>query len=168
MHKHLLAASLLCLGAAASAQSVLGKVAATEGVVTVSDGVTIGTAIAGAPIREGHRFVTAGASSARLSMDKGCDIVLKAHEAVTIHSDMSCAALLGAIQPVGGAPAVAVGGGSNMGYWVGGAVIAAALLGNGNGGGGGSNGNGDGGGGGNGGGNGGGGGVIPVIPPSGL
>ena len=83
MNKSLFAASLLCAGAAfAQAPAVLGKVANVEGVVTISDGVTVGTAVPGTVITQGNRFVTASSGAARLTMDNGCIINLKPNESL--------------------------------------------------------------------------------------
>jgi hypothetical protein len=159
MIKRLFFASLLCLGAAAGAENaVLGKVAEVQGIVTVSDGATMSTAIPGTVITDGNRVVTATSGAARLTMDNGCVINLKPNESLTIKGGLSCRELLAAVQSVASNTAgAAVGGGAGGGGLgaglAAGAVLAAGLAG---------------GGGGSGGGSGtGGGGAIPVVPISG-
>lgn len=153
MIKRLFTVGLLCAGTAVLAQTVLGRVAEVQGVVTISDGVTVGTATPGSVIMGGTRFVTASSGAARLTMENGCVISLKPNESLTVGSGMSCQELLAAVQPVAGAPVVAGGGGAGLGpVLAGGALLAAAGL--------------AGGGGGTGAAPGGGGG-IPVTPISG-
>jgi hypothetical protein len=168
--KRLFTASLLCLGAAAGAQTnVLGKVADVQGIVTISDGATMSTAVPGTLITDGNRVVTATSGAARLTMDNGCVINLKPNESLTIKGGISCRDLLAAIQSVGSNPALAAaagGGGGGVGMGTGlavgaGALLAAGLAGGGGGGSSSPNG------GGTGGGTGGGGGGIPVVPISG-
>ena len=108
MNKSLFAASLLCAGAAsAQAPGVLGKVANVEGVVTISDGVTVGTAVPGTVITQGNRFVTASSGAARLTMDNGCVINLKPNESLLIDSKLSCRELIASVQAVGSNAAAA-------------------------------------------------------------
>ncbi|ROZ66184.1 hypothetical protein [Ramlibacter sp. WS9] len=104
MFKHLFTATVLCAGVAAFAQSqpqAIGKVAEVEGVVTVSNGVTVATAVLGSPVIEGTRYVTAASGSTLLRMDRGCDIRLKPNESLLIDGNRDCAALLALVQPVG-------------------------------------------------------------------
>jgi hypothetical protein len=104
MFKHLFTATVLCAGVAAFAQSQpqpIGKVAEVEGVVTVSNGVTVATAVLGSPVIEGTRYVTAASGSTLLRMDRGCDIRLKPNESLLIDGNRDCAALLALVQPVG-------------------------------------------------------------------
>jgi hypothetical protein len=170
MIKRLFTVSLLCLGASAFAQTpgaigtqkpaAIGKVADVEGVVTVSDGVTVNTAVRGRVIIEGNRFVTASSGTVHLSMDNGCDIKLKPNESLLVESGRSCAALWALIQPVGGnvaAAGVGAGAGLGRGLLAGGGLLLAAGLANNGGSSGGTPTPGGGGGG------------IPVVPPiSGL
>lgn len=134
MIKSLFTVSLLCLGAAVSAQTpaIVGKVAEVQGVVTISNGLTVGTAVPGTVITEGNRFVTASAGAARLTMDNGCVINLKPNESLVIDSRLSCRELLASIQSVGTqSAAVAVGGGAGLGKGlagVGGLLLAGAVA----------------------------------------
>lgn len=139
MIKRLFAVSLLCLGSAVCAQTVVGKVVEVKGIVTVSDGVTVGTAVPGTPVAQGNRFVTASSGFAKLSIDNGCDITLQPNQALTIGSDRSCKALLAAVQPVTGAPALAgapllfasnlgAGAGAGTGLLIGGTIAAVGLV----------------------------------------
>lgn len=104
MFKQLFTATVLCAGVATFAQSqpqAIGKVAEVEGVVTVSNGVTVATAVLGSPVVEGTRYVTAASGSTLLRMDRGCDIRLKPNESLLIDGNRDCAALLALVQPVG-------------------------------------------------------------------
>jgi hypothetical protein len=104
MFKQLFTATVLCASVAAFAQSqpqAIGKVAEVEGVVTVSNGLTVATAVLGSPVIEGTRYVTAASGSTLLRMDRGCDIRLKPNESLLIDGNRDCAALLALVQPVG-------------------------------------------------------------------
>jgi hypothetical protein len=107
-----LAAGLMLMGAAASAQTpqTLGTVADVQGIVTVSNGTTVGTAVRGTVISQGNHFVTASAGAARLTMDNGCVIHLKPNQSLRIDSRLSCEQLIASIQPVAGAPVTASAG----------------------------------------------------------
>ena len=145
MIKRLFTAGLLCAGAAVFAQGpeVLGKVTEVQGVVTISDGVTISTAVLGTVITEGNQFVTASSGAARLTMDNGCVIRLKPNESLIINGMKSCRALIASIQSVGSNLAAAtVGEGAASGGGVGlgagfaagaGAILSAGLAGGGSG-----------------------------------
>lgn len=163
MIKFLITAGLFCVGTAVWAQTpppeVIGKVTKVQGVVTISDGVTVRTAVLGTVITEGNRFVTASSGAARLTMDNGCVINLKPKQSLVINGKGTCRELIALIQPVGGdLGAAAVGEGTGewgTGLAIGGGVLLAVGLA-----GGGSSSPATGGGGGGGGG-------IPVVPISG-
>lgn len=153
MFKRLVTSSLLCAAAGAFAQApdILGKVVEVQGVVTISNGVTVATVVRGTTFSEGNQFVTASSGSARLTLDNGCDIRLKPNETLVIDGKKSCPALIALIQPVGGNVAAAGVGGGGIGLGAGllgaGTLLAAGLAGGGGGGGGGEGGGG------------------PVLPP---
>lgn len=153
MFKRLVTASLLCTvaGAFAQAPAVVGKVVEVQGVVTVSDGVTVATVVPGTVFSNGNQFVTASSGSARLALDNGCDIRLKPNESIVIDGKKTCPALLALIQPLGGNLAAAGVGGTGTGLAAG-LLGAATLLAAGQSGGGGAAG---------------GGGGVPVVPISG-
>jgi hypothetical protein len=153
MFKRLVTASLLCTvaGAFAQAPAVVGKVVEVQGVVTVSDGVTVATVVPGTVFSNGNQFVTASSGSARLTLDNGCDIRLKPNESIVIDGKKTCPALLALIQPLGGNLAAAGVGGTGTGLAAG-LLGAATLLAAGQSGGGGAAG---------------GGGGFPVVPISG-
>lgn len=131
MIRSLLAASLLCLGTAALAQApqiTLGKVAEVQGVVTVSDGVTVGTAVPGTVITDGNRFVTASAGAARLTLDNGCVINLKPNESLTINSKLSCRDLVASVRAVGSQTVLAGTGFSGNTLLAAGSLLGAGLV----------------------------------------
>ena len=109
--KSLVAVLLALVAATAFAQERerLGTVDSVQGLVTVTDGTTGGTVATGNPIISGMRFVTSSSGSALLRFDKGCDIKLEPSRAVTISRSMTCAALIAAVQPIGGANVASVG-----------------------------------------------------------
>lgn len=108
--KKLITLSSALFAAAAFAQAAIGTVGNVQGIVTVTDGVTGGTAKAGAPITNGMRFVTTSSGSATLQV-RGCTVTLAPNQAVTVLQSMSCDQLVAAVQRVGG-PVVAGAGGS--------------------------------------------------------
>jgi len=84
--------------APAAAPAQLGVVDDVQGLVTVSDGTSIGNAVNGNPVIDGNRFVTSSSGSALLRMEKGCDIRLKPSQSLIVKSGLNCEALLAAIQ----------------------------------------------------------------------
>lgn len=87
---------------AASAQAPVGVVLRVEGLVTVSDGVTVNSGVTGGAIPNGARFVTSSTGSVTLRMNNGCIVTLKPNQAVTVDRESTCEALVASIQPVGG------------------------------------------------------------------
>lgn len=81
----------------AFAQS-LGSVGSVDGVVTVTDGVTGGTVVAGSPITDGMRFVTATGSSVTLKLNSGCVVTLQPNNSITVLKNMTCQELASAAQ----------------------------------------------------------------------
>jgi hypothetical protein len=119
-------AVLPLLGAAAlafaQAPETLGKVTDIRGIVTVSDGRTVGVAQRGTEFFDGTRFVSSPSGNAELTLDNGCVVRLKANESIVIRGRISCEELIALIQSVPGAPVVAGAG-------VSGGLAAVALLG---------------------------------------
>jgi hypothetical protein len=106
--KSILAIGSAFIAAAAFAQAPLGTVETVNGIVTVTDGTTGGTAAQGKGITNGMRFVTTSGGSAVLRLNNGCVVRLQPNQAVTILQSMTCRDLLAAVQSVG----VNVAGGS--------------------------------------------------------
>lgn len=124
--KKLITLSSALIAAAAFAQASIGTVGNVQGIVTVTDGVTGGTARAGSPITNGMRFVTTSAGSATLQL-RGCTITLAPNQAVTVLQSMSCDQLVAAVQTVG-TPVVAGLGGVPAGVIGGAAVLTAGVV----------------------------------------
>lgn len=103
----------------------LGRVTQARGVVTVSDGNTVGLAQRGTPFFEGTRFVSSPSGTAELTLDNGCVIRMKPNESIVIRDKISCDELLALLQPVPGAPVVAAAGGADIGTL---AAIGGVLL----------------------------------------
>jgi hypothetical protein len=88
--------------APAPAPAQLGTVENVQGLVTVSDGTSIGNVVNGNPVIDGSRFVTSSSGSALLKMSNGCDIRLKPSQSLTVQSGLNCDALIAAVQSLGG------------------------------------------------------------------
>lgn len=85
----------------APAPAQLGVIEKVQGLVTVSDGTSIGNAVNGAPVIDGNRFVTSSSGSATLKMDNGCNIVLKPSQSLTLDGKQNCDQMLAAVQSLG-------------------------------------------------------------------
>ena len=104
-----------------SAPKEVGVVTRVEGLVTVSQGDTLGNAFKDKVILENARVVTTSSGSITIRLNNGCVIELKANQAVTIDNRRECKAILAAIQPAG---AVGVAGAGGVGAaGIGNAVI---------------------------------------------
>jgi len=88
--------------APAPAPAQLGTVENVQGLVTVSDGTSIGNVVKGGPVIDGSRFVTSSSGSATLKMDNGCNITLKPSQSLTLQGKQNCDEMLAAIQSLGG------------------------------------------------------------------
>ena len=99
----------------------VGLVMRVEGLVTVSQGDTLGNAFKDKVILENARVVTTSSGSITIRLNNGCVIELKANQAVTIDNRRECKAILAAIQPAGAVGVAGVGGVGAAG--VGNAVI---------------------------------------------
>ena len=152
MKKSLTALSLAFAAGALLAQApqapdALGKVTEARGVVTVSDGATVGIAQNGTPFFDGTRFVSSPSGRAELTLDNGCVIRLEPNQSLVVRGKVSCEQLMALVQNVPGAPVVAgAGTGSGLTGMRALGIAGAALLVAGAGGGGGSSGSGGGGG----------------------
>ena len=93
--------------------SVVGVAERVEGLVTVSQGNTLGNLVKDSALVEGARVVATSTGAALIKLDNGCRIELTANQAVTIDSRLDCKALLAGVQSIGGgAVAVAAGSGA--------------------------------------------------------
>ena len=99
----LFGAALLASAAFAQNQPSLGTVRSVEGLVTDTDGASVTSTEIGEPIHDGERFVTSSSGRVTLELNNGCTIKLEPNQAVTIDRNMTCRALLAAVEPVGGA-----------------------------------------------------------------
>lgn len=132
MNKRLIAAFLSCASSLALAQAQplqpLGKVTEARGVVTVSDGTTVGIAERGTAFFDGTRFVSSPSGRAELTLDNGCKIRLEPSQSLVVRDKISCDALMALVQPVSGAPAFAGAGAISNGTALRVAGIAGAAL----------------------------------------
>jgi hypothetical protein len=120
MHaRSLLALACLVIAGAVLAQSSsgngipktkLGTAAAVQGLVTVSDGVGISRVAAGNTVIDHGRYVSSSSGSITLRMDKGCDIILKPNQALTVDGAKPCDALWAAIESLGNPEALLLAG----------------------------------------------------------
>ncbi len=127
LRKLLCVFAALAVAVSALAQASLGTIANVQGLVTVSDGTTIGNAVPGSPITDGMQFVTSSTGSLTLQTANGCAVTLKPNQTVTVQKNMTCDDLRLAIRAVdndaaGGVFANAFGGGNN------GLLIGAGLI----------------------------------------
>ena len=96
----------------------VGVVQSTEGLVTVSQGNTLGNAFINERIFDGARVVTTGTGTAVVRLNNGCLIKLDPNQSVTIDSRLDCRAQVASIQSTGaqaGAGSAAGGGGNASG-----------------------------------------------------
>ena len=91
-----------------SGPEVVGVVVRVEGLVTVSQGNTMGNAFKDEVVLQNARVVTTATGSTTIRLNNGCVIDLKPNQAVTVDYRRECKAILAAIQPTG---AVGVAGG---------------------------------------------------------
>ena len=121
-----------------SGPEVVGVVVRVEGLVTVSQGNTMGNAFKDEVVLQNARVVTTATGSTTIRLNNGCVIDLKPNQAVTVDYKRECKAILAAIQPTGavgvaggvgaaGVPpglnnAIIVGGGVLLGFGVIGAI----------------------------------------------
>jgi hypothetical protein len=91
----------LVLVVAAWAQAQLGTVGSVDGLVTYSDGTTIGNAVTGMSVTDGMRFVSSSGGSMKLQIG-GCGITMKPNQTLTVKQGMSCDDLAAAVQDLGG------------------------------------------------------------------
>ena len=96
----------------------VGVVQSTEGLVTVSQGNTLGNAFINERIFDGARVVTTGTGTTVIRLNNGCLIRLDPNRSVTIDSRLDCTAQVASIQNTGaqaGAGSAAGGGGNASG-----------------------------------------------------
>ena len=108
----------------------VGVIQSIDGLVTVSQANTLGTAVKDARILDGARIVTTGAGTTVVKLDNGCLIKLDPNQSVTIDSKLDCRAQAASIQPtvpVAAAAGTGVGTGVVLGAL---GVGAIALIGN--------------------------------------
>jgi hypothetical protein len=101
---------VLAVSAAAISQTTapvhLGTVQSVQGLVTVSDGTSIGNVVSGTAIMDGSRIVTSSSGSATLKLDNGCTIDLKPSRSLTFQGQKDCDQTVAAIVVLDGNNAV--------------------------------------------------------------
>ena len=103
----------------------VGVVQSVDGLVTVSQGNTLGNVVKDEKILNGARVVTTSTGSAVVKLNNGCLISLAPNQSVTVDPRLDCKALVASIQSTG-AGAFAAGAGAGAGNGV---AIAAAIAG---------------------------------------
>ena len=88
----------------------VGVVTRVEGLVTVSQGNTMGNAFKDEVILQNARVVTTANGSTTIRLNNGCVIDLKPNQAVTVDFKRECKAILAAIQPAGAVGVAGAGG----------------------------------------------------------
>jgi len=116
---------------------VVGTAADVQGLVTVSEGATVGSVTAGSAVIDGSRYVTGSSGSVTLKLAQNCSIVLKPNQSVTVLKSKTCEALWASVQNLGTQNVAAAGlsGGNGVALGLGGALGIAALAGGSSGGG---------------------------------
>jgi hypothetical protein len=102
--------SLAALGQQ-SQPKVVGKLKDVKGLVTVTTGDMLATAVSGAPLIADTRIVATSSGEVILNFDIGCDIKLEANQSIRVRDGLNCAALLASVESVGGPFVVAAGAG---------------------------------------------------------
>lgn len=103
MNKHTIALLLAaCVSAGALAQAPAaepaGVVQSVDGLVTVSQGNTLGNLVKDANVFNNARIVTTSTGATSIKLSNGCVIDLVANQAITIDSKLDCKALVASIQ----------------------------------------------------------------------
>ena len=96
--------------AQAPAPQEVGVVTRVEGLVTVSQGDTLGNVFKDEVILQNARVVTTATGSTTIRLKNGCVVDLKPSQAVTVDFRRECKALLAAIQPAGAVGVAGAGG----------------------------------------------------------
>lgn len=96
----------------AQAPSKVGAAENVQGLVTVSQGNTMGNLVKDTALVNGARVATTSTGSASLVLANGCRVDLAANQAVTIDTRLDCKALVASIQPTGSGVAGVAGGNS--------------------------------------------------------
>ena len=96
--------------AQAPASQEVGVVTRVEGLVTVSQGDTLGNVFKDEVILQNARVVTTATGSTTIRLKNGCVVDLKPNQAVTVDFRRECKALLAAIQPAGAVGVAGAGG----------------------------------------------------------
>jgi hypothetical protein len=99
--KSLVAVSALVGAGVALAADPVATVVDLSGIVTVSQGSTMGNAVKGTELAPGAQVATAASSTAVIRYKKGCDVKLEANQALKIDESNACGAIVagGAIEP---------------------------------------------------------------------
>ena len=127
----LLSSAVLAQGSAMPTQpKVLGKTVNVEGLVTVSDGVSVASVLNDLPVSDGERYVTSSTGKVTLRFEN-CEVKLEPNQAVTVDERKICEGMILAIDTLPGGAAGA-GGGFNPGLGLA-ILIGAAVLSGGNG-----------------------------------
>ena len=92
------------------APEAVGIVTRVEGLVTVSQGNTMGNAFKDEVILQNARVVSTANGTTTIRLKNGCVIDLKPNQAVTVDFRRECKAILAAIQPAGAVGVAGAGG----------------------------------------------------------
>ncbi len=125
MKKLTFALLLAALGSGgALAADPVGVAQTVQGIVTVSQGNTMGNLVKDLKIFDGMRLAAASTGSALIKLNNGCEISLAANESILIDAALDCKALVASITkpPAGGGLAGGGGGGAFAGGGFGGGL----------------------------------------------
>ena len=106
----------------AMAADAIGVAKNVQGMVTVSQGNTMGNLVNGLDIFDGMRLAATSTGGALIKLNNGCEISLAANQSIVIDAALDCKALMASVK----GPAVGGGGG---GFAAGGAIGGALPIG---------------------------------------
>lgn len=98
---------------AQSPAPAVGTIQSVQGLVTISQGATLGNAAPGTALTNGAIVVSTCGASTFIQLRNGCSVPLSPSQAVTVNTDLSCDQLLNSVQQLAGQ--CASGGGFAIG-----------------------------------------------------
>ena len=100
MSKKALIVAACLLPLATAAQTVATVAAKVEGLVTVSQGQSVGLLESGTRLPEGSRVVTGSSGSAVLRVGPNCEVTLQPNQTLQIPANRACSEVLASVQSI--------------------------------------------------------------------
>ena len=76
----------------------VGTIQSVQGLVTISQGTTLGNAASGTPLTNGAIVVSTCGASTFIQLRSGCSVPLSPRQSVTVNTELSCDQLLNSVQ----------------------------------------------------------------------